>query len=223
MFNPEAPPDFQVTRWLNTSDPPNLKSLKGKVIVMVAFQMLCPGCVSHALPQAQRLAKSFRSDDVAVLGLHTVFEHHAAMTAVALEAFVEEYGWRFPVGIDKPQGKGLPVTMSAYGIKGTPTVLLFDRQGRLRRHYLGQVDDLRLGAEIMAFCLEAPDAAREASVAMEGALASALADPSEEAGHQHDHHHHDHHHHGHQHDHHRNHQHDDEHDGHHHDHPHSHQ
>ena len=44
--------------------------------------------------------------------------------------------------------------MEAYGIQGTPTLLMFDRQGRLRRHYLGAVDDVRLGAEIMALCIE---------------------------------------------------------------------
>ena len=34
-----------------------------------AFQMLCPGCVSHGLPQAQRIQHAF-GDAVAVLGLH---------------------------------------------------------------------------------------------------------------------------------------------------------
>ena len=55
--------------------------------------------------------------------------------------------------------------MAAYGMQGTPTLLLFDRQGRLRRHYLGAVDDVRLGAEIMALCLEDPKAPREVSMA----------------------------------------------------------
>lgn len=32
--------------------------------------MLCPGCVSHGLPQAQRILSTF-GDDVVVLGLHT--------------------------------------------------------------------------------------------------------------------------------------------------------
>ena len=46
---------------------------------MEAFQMLCPGCVSHGLPQAKRIQHTF-GDAVTVLGLHCVFEHHAAMT-----------------------------------------------------------------------------------------------------------------------------------------------
>ena len=68
-------------------------------------------------------------------------------------------------------------------MQGTPTVMLFDRQGRVRRHYLGAVDDARLAAEIMAMALEAPNAPREVSLAIEQRLAAALADPP---GHTHD-------------------------------------
>ena len=76
-------------------------------------------------------------------------------------------------------GSGLPETMEAYGMQGTPTLLVFDRQGRLRRHYLGAVDDVRLGAEIMALCIEDAKAPREASVAIEKKLHAALVDPQQ--------------------------------------------
>ena len=36
--------------------------------------MLCPACVSHGLPQAARLRETFAPEDLAVIGLHTVFE-----------------------------------------------------------------------------------------------------------------------------------------------------
>ncbi len=35
------------------------KKLKGKVVVLVAFQMLCPGSLRHSLPQAGRIARAF--------------------------------------------------------------------------------------------------------------------------------------------------------------------
>ena len=89
--HPGEPPPFEVERWFNTDDPPTLVRLRGKVVVLHAFQMLCPGCVAHALPQAKRLHEiAQRLDDRVVLGLHSVFEHHAAMTPVALEAFLHE-------------------------------------------------------------------------------------------------------------------------------------
>ena len=139
-------PELQVARWFNTDAPVTLASLRGKVVLVHAFQMLCPGCVSHAIPQAIRLDALAEPDDLVVLGLHTVFEHHAAMTPVALEAFLHEYRISFPVGIDQPATSGpLPMTMAAYGMRGTPTTLIFDRCGRLARHSFGAEDDLALG------------------------------------------------------------------------------
>jgi ABC-type nickel/cobalt efflux system permease component RcnA len=185
MFNPEKPPELQVSRWLNAKAPITLAGLKGRVVVLTAFQMLCPGCVTHGLPQAKKLVERFASNEVAVIGLHTVFEHHDVMTPAALEAFVHEYRWPFAIGIDMPDGKDLPKTMAAYEMRGTPTLLLFDRQGRLRRHYLGQVDDMRLSAEVMSLAIEDANATRDQSVTIERRLAAALIDP--EAGHKHDH------------------------------------
>lgn len=142
-------PELQLARWFNVEAPLTLSALRGKVVVVEAFQMLCPGCVSHGLPQAQRVRRLFAEAQVAVLGLHTVFEHHAAMTEVALEAFLHEYRISFPVGVDAPSEDGpIPRTMAAYGLRGTPSLLLIDKQGQLRREFFGQVEDLVLGAEI---------------------------------------------------------------------------
>ncbi len=185
MFNPESPPELSVTRWVNTRKPLSLAALKGKVVVVIAFQMLCPGCVQHGLPQAQKLAQQFADGEVIVVGLHSVFEHHAVMGPEALEAFMHEYGWIFPVGIDTPDGKGLPKTMAAYEMRGTPTMLVFDRAGRLRRHYFGHVEDMRLAAEVMALVIEDANAPREASVAIERKMHAALVSP--DAGHEHGH------------------------------------
>lgn len=199
MFDPENPPELTATRWFNAEGPIKLADLKGKVVVVAAFQTHCAGCIKHGLPQAARLFGNFSDDEVAVIGLNTVFEEHDKQTPDALEAFIDEHELPFPIAVDRPNGNGIPATMAAYEIQGTPTVLMFDRQGRLRRHYLGQVDDLRLGAEVMALAIEARDAPREASIAIERRLAATLIDPHEH------HHHHEggccggHHHHGHEH------------------------
>ena len=72
-------PALQVSRWFNTPDPITLESLRGRVVALHAFQMLCPGCVAHGLPQARRLQQVFRDEKFAMIGLHTVFEHHQVM------------------------------------------------------------------------------------------------------------------------------------------------
>ncbi|MFT7526636.1 MAG: hypothetical protein ACI9LY_001787 [Arenicella sp.] len=149
-------PDLVVSDWLNVDSPITLAQHRGKVIVIEAFQMLCPGCVSHGLPQASRIAETFSTDDVVVFGLHSVFEHHEAQgTRIALQAFLHEYKIGFPVAIDAQlAGSQLPATMSAYGLRGTPSLLLIDRQGQLRYNHFGMIADLALGAQIMQLVSE---------------------------------------------------------------------
>lgn len=142
-------PEFEVSAWLGATQAPTLAAQRGKVVAVYAFQMLCPGCVSHGIPQAKAIRQLFAGEDVTVLGLHTVFEHHAAMNRTALEAFVHEYRIGFPVGIDQPDEHGpVPRTMARYGLRGTPTLLLFDRHGVLRHSLFGRVEDMQVGALI---------------------------------------------------------------------------
>ena len=153
---PSLAPELQVSHWFNSPQRISLAELLGRVVFIEAFQMLCPGCVVHGLPQAVRVAETFSRDDVVVLGLHTVFEHHDVQgTPEALAAFLHEYHISFPVGIDQPAEDGrLPRTMAAYGMQGTPTALLVDRNGRLRKQMFGPPSDLALGADIMALLAE---------------------------------------------------------------------
>jgi hypothetical protein len=109
-----------------------------------------------------RARQTFAEEDVAVIGLHTVFEHHEAQgSPAALSAFLHEYRIGFPVGIDaKDPAAGLPKTMQAYAMQGTPTTLLFDRGGHLRLKKFGHLDDMRLGAAVASILAEtAPDTA----------------------------------------------------------------
>lgn len=155
--SPMPAPPWQVERWFNTPGPLELAALRGRVVVLEAFQMLCPGCVSHGLPQAARVHATFPPEQVAVIGLHTVFEHHAAMTPLALEAFLHEYRIGFPVGVDTPGADGDPVprTMRAYALRGTPSLVLVDACGNIRGHHFGQVEDMALGARIASLVREA--------------------------------------------------------------------
>lgn len=142
-------PEWKVSRWFGVAAGPTLAELRGRVIVMEAFQMLCPGCVSHGLPQAARIHATFSAAGVTVVGLHSVFEHHAVMGPDALEVFLGEYRVAFPVAVDMPGNPGpIPLTMRAYELDGTPTLLLIDRQGHLRARHFGAISDLVIGAQI---------------------------------------------------------------------------
>ncbi|MFA7585562.1 MAG: redoxin domain-containing protein [Novosphingobium sp.] len=147
-------PEWTTTQWFN-SPPLTLAGMRGRIVVMGTFQMLCPGCVVNGLPQMQRVEQTFSREDVAVIGLHTVFEHHAAMTPVSLEAFLHEYRIGFPVGVDAHDDPaGLPLTMQRYSLRGTPSLVLIDRQGRLRHSSFGHEPDLALGARIATLLAE---------------------------------------------------------------------
>lgn len=154
-------PELAVSRWFNTQEPVTLERLRGRVVLLHAFQMLCPGCVSHGTPQAQRALTLFRNTDLAVIGLHTVFEHHAAMTPVSLEAFIHEYRLTFPIGVDQAgENDPIPLTMRRYQMRGTPTAIIIGRDGVIRHHGFGQEEDMALGAILGALLAEkAPNTA----------------------------------------------------------------
>jgi hypothetical protein len=144
-------PSLQVDHWFNTPKPIALEDLRGRVVALHAFQMLCPGCVAHGLPQATRMHELFPPEQLAVIGLHSVFEHHEVMQPkAALQAFIHEYRLAFPIGIDRPdpQGGEVPMTMRALRLRGTPSLLLLDKRGRIRLHQFGRADDLQVGALI---------------------------------------------------------------------------
>jgi hypothetical protein len=154
----EAAPEWSIGEWLNVIEPLDLAGLRGRVVVAVAFQMLCPGCVQSALPQLKRIHETFDRSRVAAIGLHTVFEHHDAMSPTSLRAFLGEFRFDFPVGIDEPHPSGgMPLTMRRYKMQGTPSLILIDSKGRLRQQTFGHETDLRLGASIMALMLEGDD------------------------------------------------------------------
>jgi peroxiredoxin len=150
-------PELVVSKWFNTEKPLSLAALGGRVIMLHAFQMLCPGCVSHGTPQAAKAHRMFRNTDLTVIGLHTVFEHHAAMTPVSLEAFIHEYRLTFPIGVDQPgDNTAIPVTMQRYQMQGTPTSILIGRDGKIRHRGFGQEDDMAMGMIIGSLLAEKP-------------------------------------------------------------------
>ncbi|MDZ4741678.1 MAG: TlpA disulfide reductase family protein [Alphaproteobacteria bacterium] len=149
-------PEFAVSQWFNTKVPLTLEALRGRPVLLHAFQMLCPGCVAHGTPQTERAHRLFRDTELQVIGIHTVFEHHAAMTPVSLEAFIHEYRLSFPIGVDQPgMASPMPVSMERFQMRGTPTSILIGRDGTIRHHGFGQSDDMSLGAMIAQALAEA--------------------------------------------------------------------
>jgi hypothetical protein len=53
-----AAPALRVSQWLNSNRAITQDELRGKVVLVHAFQMLCPACVMQAGPQAVRFCSS---------------------------------------------------------------------------------------------------------------------------------------------------------------------
>lgn len=139
--------DIEASEWLNTSAPPGIAASRGRVVLVTVFQMLCPGCAQLSLPQANNLHATFAREDLMVIGMHSVFEHHRAMTPDSLRVFAKEYRLRFPIAIDRSrEGSPIPETMQRWGLNGTPSMVVFGRDGELALKHFGHLDDLRLGA-----------------------------------------------------------------------------
>ncbi|MEW9616480.1 redoxin family protein [Shinella sp. S4-D37] len=158
MTLPETPlaPELAVSEWFNTPAPLTLAGLRGRPVLLHSFQLLCPGCVAQAIPQVQRIERVFAHTDLQVVGIHTVFEHHAAMSPVTLRAFLHEYKLKSPVGVDlKEDGSDIPVTMQRFGWRGTPSCVLIGRDGTILHQAFGVEDDIAVGARI-AMALSAP-------------------------------------------------------------------
>lgn len=149
-------PELDVSEWFNTPVPLTLEGLRGRVVFLHTFQLLCPGCISDALPQVKRIERVFGTTDLQVIGLHTVFEHHAAMTPVTLKAFIHEYRLASPVGVDRADPHSeIPLTMQAYGLRGTPSSVLISRDGAIIHRVFGVEEDMAVGARI-AMALDQP-------------------------------------------------------------------
>jgi AhpC/TSA family len=153
-------PELLVQTWFNSDGPLLLSGLRGRVVVLAAFQVLCPNSVAAGIPQAKRIFETFEPKDVVVIGLHATFEHHDAFSTSVLKAFIHEYRLKFPIALDQPNPTSpIPHTMERYKMRGTPSLILIDRLGLVRKHAFGAVDDLRIGAEIGALTQESGTAA----------------------------------------------------------------
>ncbi|UTW56134.1 redoxin family protein [Kordiimonas sp. SCSIO 12610] len=139
------------SEWINTDQPLSFEDFRGRVTLLTIFQFLCPSCMSHAVPQAKRVRELFAEADVAVIGLHTVFKQHDQQTPADVKRMMREHDIRFPVAIDKQDaGERLGETFQSYELRGTPTQILLDRDGNLRKNKFGFDSDLQVGAEIMS-------------------------------------------------------------------------
>jgi hypothetical protein len=80
-------PDIQVETWVQ-GGPVNISTLPGQVVLVEVFQVNCPGCFVHALPEALHLHQTYQDKGLAVIGLATAFEDFDRNNLANLELLV---------------------------------------------------------------------------------------------------------------------------------------
>ena len=135
-------PEWDVSQWLN-GDPGKLSDHRGRVVLIQFFQLWCPGCSSFSVPLFGRWEERYGNrDDVLLVSIHSVFEGHAVQTPQRLQDYVRQRGLRHPVGIDaySPRDPLTPLTMKHYEVNGSPSVVVIDKEGKIRFSHLGRFD-----------------------------------------------------------------------------------
>jgi hypothetical protein len=154
-------PKLKISKWVK-GPATNINKLKGKVILVEVFQVNCPGCFIYALPEA--LSFYGRYKNLKIIGLATAFEDFEINNLENLKKLIKtrevfgetqkvlqgigllsggklSYEIPFPVAMDSVTGE-TPETFTAYRLSGTPSKILIDKKGILRKTIFGQDERL---------------------------------------------------------------------------------
>lgn len=116
--------------WLN-SGTLNLESLRGKVVLVDFWTFGCYNC-RNTLPALKRFDAEYRSKGLTIVGVHTPESDHEEKLENIKNAIVK-LGIKYPVVTDNENN-----IWNAYGMNAWPTVVILDKQGRIRYKYVGE-------------------------------------------------------------------------------------
>ncbi|MDH3361477.1 MAG: redoxin domain-containing protein [Nitrosopumilus sp.] len=84
----EKAPNFGVSEWVQGA-PTNFEQEKDHIVLVEVFQVNCPGCFMHAIPEAINIYNKYKDEGVRVLGIATAFEDFDKNTLDNLKMLVE--------------------------------------------------------------------------------------------------------------------------------------
>jgi peroxiredoxin len=122
--------------WINT-DPLNLASLKGKVVVIDFWAFDSPNC-AEAMPHVMDLNNKYSKDGLVVIGVHTPRIDYEKDVPKIKEAVVK-MGIKFPVVVDNQYD-----IWSDYLCNVWPSQFVLDRDGTIQFSHsgLGRYDEM---------------------------------------------------------------------------------
>jgi len=135
-----APPELEGDRWLNSTKPPTLKGLRGRVVILHFWTYGCINCKRN-LPSYGRWQREFTAKGVALIGVHTP-ETDDEREEPNVRAALKREGITYPVLLDPDADN-----WRRWGQKWWPTVYLIDRKGRVRYRWEGELEWQGAGGE----------------------------------------------------------------------------
>lgn len=84
----EKAPNFGVSEWVQGA-PTNFDQEKDHIVLVEVFQVNCPGCFMHSIPEAINIYNKYKDEGVRVLGIATAFEDFDKNTLDNLKMLVE--------------------------------------------------------------------------------------------------------------------------------------
>jgi peroxiredoxin len=106
----------------------SLSDYRGKVVLLNFWATWCPPCIIE-MPSLIALQQKMKDKDVVILGV-SIDEDEAAY-----HKFLKNYGVNFVTVLDKDRK-----TPSLYGTFGWPETYIIDRQGVVRRKFIGAAE-----------------------------------------------------------------------------------
>jgi cytochrome c biogenesis protein CcmG/thiol:disulfide interchange protein DsbE len=114
----------------------SLNGLRGQVVVLNFWASWCEPCREEA-PTLERVWRAYRERGVAFVGVNVKDVPKGS------SAFIENFGITYPNGPD-PYDR----IARAYRVFGYPETYIIDVDGRVRKRYIGAVDEVTLRAAL---------------------------------------------------------------------------
>jgi thiol-disulfide isomerase/thioredoxin len=125
-------PDLAAGDWIN-SQPLKLKDLRGRVVLIDFWTFGCYNC-RNTLPFIKGWHDRYRDKGLTIVGVHSPeFDYERKVENLRRE--VASLKIQYPVVSDNDYQ-----TWDAYNVAAWPTVVLLDKQGRIRWRHVGEGD-----------------------------------------------------------------------------------
>ena len=125
-----AAPEFAKGNWIN-SEPLTLDKLRGRVVLVEFWTFGCYNC-RNTLPSVKDWDTRYRERGLTIVGVHTP-ETDSEYSIDNVRKEVPALGIKYAIVTDNDYK-----TWKAYGVEAWPTIVVLDKQGRVRWVHVGE-------------------------------------------------------------------------------------